>query len=89
EILEYLNQWGFVSIELETLTVQEQADLFSQAEVIIAPHGAGLTNLVFCQANTVVVELVSPHYIRPYYWLISQQLGLKHYSIQGEALGCS
>jgi tetratricopeptide (TPR) repeat protein len=89
EILEYLNQLGFVSIELETLTVQEQADLFSQAEVIIAPHGAGLTNLVFCQRNTVVVELVSPHYIRPYYWLISQQLGLKHYSIQGEALGCS
>ncbi|MFM6456669.1 MAG: tetratricopeptide repeat protein, partial [Planktothrix sp.] len=43
----------------------------------------------FCQPNTVVVELVSPHYIRPYYWLISQQLGLKHYSIQGEALGCS
>ena len=89
EILDYLSQWGFVSVELETLTVQEQANLFSQAEVIIAPHGAGLTNLVFCQPHTVVIELVSPHYLRPYYWQISQQLGLQHYSIQGESLECA
>ncbi|WP_158442059.1 MULTISPECIES: tetratricopeptide repeat protein [Planktothrix] len=89
EILDYLSSWGFVSVDLETLTVQEQANLFSQVEVIIAPHGAGLTNLVFCQPHTVVIELVSPHYLRPYYWQISQQLGLQHYSIQGESLECA
>lgn len=49
---------GFEPVELETLTVHEQAVLFSEADVVVAPHGAGLTNLVFCPQPTAVVELV-------------------------------
>ena len=89
EVIDSLRRFGFSSIEMETLSVQEQTDLFAQAEIIIAPHGAGLTNLIFCKPQTTVVELVSPHYVRHYYWVISQQLGLKHYTLQGQILGCS
>ncbi|HBW56875.1 MAG TPA: hypothetical protein DEF27_03370, partial [Oscillatoriales bacterium UBA8482] len=63
-------EWGVVPVELETLSVAEQARLFAHAKVIIAPHGAGLTNLMFCSPETIVIELVSPHYIRHYYWVI-------------------
>jgi capsular polysaccharide biosynthesis protein len=89
EVINFLSPFGFYAFEMESLSVQEQANVFANAEMIIAPHGAGLTNLVFCQPQTTVVELVSPHYIRHYYGVISQQLGLKHYTLQAEALGCS
>jgi len=88
DVITYLSEWGVVPVELETLSVAEQARLFAHAKVIIAPHGAGLTNLMFCSPETIVIELVSPHYIRHYYWVISQQLGLKHYYITGEVFSC-
>ncbi|MBE9143888.1 tetratricopeptide repeat protein [Planktothrix mougeotii] len=88
DVIAYLSEWGVVPVELETLSVEEQARLFAHAKVIIAPHGAGLTNLMFCRPETLVIELVSPHYIRHYYWIISQQLRLKHYYITGEEFSC-
>jgi hypothetical protein len=44
--------------------------------------------LIFCSPNTTVVELVSPYYIRHYYWVISRLLSLKHYFLVGEKLPC-
>lgn len=34
--------------------------LFSNANIVIGPHGAGLVNLVFCPPLTPVVEFISP-----------------------------
>ncbi|WAK74292.1 MULTISPECIES: tetratricopeptide repeat protein [Oscillatoriales] len=87
-IAALLQQRGFITISPETLSVAEQAQVFSQAEVIVASHGSGLTNLIFCQPETTIIELMSPHYIRPYFWGLSRQLGLHHYYITGEALDC-
>lgn len=88
EIVTYLQSLGFVSICLESLSLKQQITLFAHAKVIVAPHGSGLTNIVFCQPETIVIELVSPHYIRHYYWVISQQLSLHHYYLAGESLSC-
>lgn len=88
EIINYLKKYDFLSINLESLTIEEQISLFANAQIIIAPHGSGLTNLMFCQPGTTVIELLSPHYIRHYYWVISQQLGLHHYYIKGEVFDC-
>jgi len=33
------------------------ARLFSQAEIVVAPHGAGLTNILFAE-NLIVIELL-------------------------------
>ncbi|NEQ41062.1 MAG: DUF563 domain-containing protein [Okeania sp. SIO3I5] len=84
EIVDLLSQYGFITIELETLSVVEQVRLFANAKVIVSPHGSGLTNIMFCQPGTTVIELVSPNYIRHYYWVISQQLGLKYYYLMGD-----
>lgn len=87
-VLDCLKAHGFVSVELESLTLAEQVALFVHAKIIIAPHGGGLTNLLFCTPGTTVVEFFAPSYIRHYYWVISQQLGLHHYFVQGEPLNC-
>ena len=83
EIITLLEQYGFVSLSLETLSVAEQAAIFAEADVIVSPHGAALTNLVFCQPGTKVLELFAPNYLRTDYWMISHQLKLDHYYIKG------
>jgi tetratricopeptide (TPR) repeat protein/capsular polysaccharide biosynthesis protein len=88
-VIDTLRPYGFVVIELESLSVNQQVSLFAQANIIVAPHGAGLTNIIFCQPGTQIIELTSPHYVRADYWRISQQLDLIHYVIQGEVFACT
>jgi tetratricopeptide (TPR) repeat protein len=73
---------------LESMDLNEQIALFASAKVIVAPHGSGLTNIMFCKPGTKVIELMSPNYIRHYYWAISQQLNLEHYYITGKSFNC-
>src|SRR5437660_3694738 len=52
EISEILRQQNFEILEAENLSWPEQADLFASAIMIVAPHGAALANIVFCQPDT-------------------------------------
>jgi len=54
-----LETFGFESYVLGELTVAEQIELFSNAEIVLAPHGAGLTNVIF-GTDLSVVELFGP-----------------------------
>lgn len=53
---------GFTPVRLETLTIEQQIRLFANAEIIVAPHGAGLTNIGFCRPGCVVIELMMDLY---------------------------
>ena len=87
-VTQLLNKFGFETVYLEEMSVIDQVTLFSNAHVVVAPHGSGLTNLVFCSPKTIVIELFSPHYLRTDYWMISQLLELKHYYCLGESFNC-
>jgi hypothetical protein len=87
ECLGVLRPLGFEKVTLTGLTVADQAALFSGAAVIVAPHGAGLTNLVFCDPGTTVVELCSPTELRSHYLELSRALGLHHHWVVGERAG--
>ncbi len=78
ELLAYLLPLGFDIVKLEELSVADQASLFSKAEIIIGPHGSGFTNIVFCKQNTVIVDLFSPNWINPCFWILSNHLQLKY-----------
>jgi tetratricopeptide (TPR) repeat protein len=84
EIVSCLTECGFRSVILESMSVAEQAALLAHAKVVVAPHGGGLTNTVFCNPGTKVIEIFSPNYVYPCYWLISNQIGLEYYYLQGE-----
>lgn len=51
-----LDEYGFETHILSELSVAEQIALFSDADIVVAPHGAGLTNLVYAD-DVAVVEL--------------------------------
>jgi len=83
-VIERLIQVGFQVVTFEQCSVIEQAVLMSTAKVVIAPHGGGLTNLVFCSPGTKVIELFSPNYVYPCYWFVSNLAGLEYYYLLGE-----
>lgn len=88
EVSQLLSDWGFKTVFLEEMSVLEQVTIFANAEIVVAPHGSGLTNLVFCPPDTKVVELFSPNYHRTDYWMISQELKLQHYYLLGQNFNC-
>jgi len=83
EIWAQLQNRGFESVKCEKLSVQEQAEVFSSAEVVVGAHGAALTNLAFCRPGTPVVELFSPAYVNPCYRDLCVAAGLRHAAVIG------
>ncbi|MGB3511466.1 MAG: tetratricopeptide repeat protein, partial [Microcoleaceae cyanobacterium] len=86
EVVNWLDQFGFIRITLESMSVAEQVSYMVAAKVIISPHGAGLTNLVFCSQGTKVIEFFSPKYVKHTYWEISGFCGLEYYYFIGEKI---
>ena len=56
-VIAALAPMGFVPVRLETLRLAEEISLFRGAEIIVAPHGAGLANLVYAGPGLRLVEL--------------------------------
>ncbi|MBX2882265.1 MAG: glycosyltransferase family 61 protein [Granulosicoccus sp.] len=78
EVIENLLERGFTIVRAENLTVEEQASMFARAKVVLGPHGAGFSNIVFCQPGTKIIELFNAHIV-PCFHVISEQTGLEHY----------
>ena len=74
ELRARLTARGFTVVDPGTLSVQEQIDHFAAARVIVAPHGAALTNLSFCRPGVRLLELFAPGYLNPGYWSIMSNI---------------
>lgn len=70
-----LKYHGFEFLLLEDLPLNQQAEIFSQADVIIGAHGAGLTNTIYSNPNTFVGE-IAPRDVNPCYFGLAKQFGL-------------
>jgi len=51
-----LRALGFDDVTLDGMSVAEQMQLFSECQVVVAPHGAGLTNTIYCAPGASVIE---------------------------------
>jgi hypothetical protein len=88
QVIQLLTKYGFVPMGMGDKTVEEQAELVHQAEAIVAPHGAALTNLLFAQPGTKVIELFPYGYAVNYYYLMSHYAGAEYYYLQGKPQNC-
>lgn len=68
EMTSALAPFGFRTYTLEHMTLAEQARLFARARVVVAPHGAGLTNLLFARRCNIL-ELFPSNPYWHYRWL--------------------
>lgn len=81
-----LDVLGFERAVLADLSMERQVKLFRQADIVVAPHGAGLAHIAWCKPGTKVIEFFpDPDGPRGRvrnatydYWLLSQLLGLDY-----------
>ena len=78
-----LKKYGFKKYRLEDLSIDEQINLFYDAEFVVAAHGAGLTNIIFSE-DIGVLELFANNCILPYYYYLSKSLGHKYFDLYGD-----
>ncbi len=70
---------GFIPVHLEDLDFLGQAELFHNAQAVIAPHGAALSNLVFGKPSLRILEinrfLPEEQHLRPWFYLLARARG--------------
>ncbi len=84
DVRNFLLKRGFEKVFAEELSFREQVNLFASAEAIVAPHGAGLANLIFCQPNTPIVEIFSPEYVNGCFWALANHVDLNYWYLLGQ-----
>ena len=82
ELLPLLGRYGVEVVRAEELTYQQQVQLFFEAEAVIAPHGAGLTNLLFSE-QCQVLEFHPANLIKTHYFLLCKALGFRYSAVIG------
>ena len=90
ELLNFLKNYNFTTIYAEDLTFTEQVEYFSNADIILSQHGAGLTNIAFSKENTQIIEIYNEklkNNLDTSFWRISSDVNLKHYLMFGEPIG--
>jgi hypothetical protein len=68
----------FHNIQLENIPFDEQVTLFDQAVVVIAQHGAALTNCLWMRKETFVIEL-GYHNSQDHFYTISKLCRLNYF----------
>lgn len=81
-LIAALEAKGFEAVRLESLSIRQTAELMGEAEVVVAPHGAGLANLVFCRPPCRVIEFFGWH-VSQEFWLLAEAVGLDYVCLEG------
>ena len=61
EVKMFLKSNGFDIIKLSLLSFKNQIELFHNSKIIVGLHGAGFSNILFCQPKTKVIEIKPLH----------------------------
>ncbi len=74
--------YGFETIENEGLSLQDQMELYSGAEFVAGPHGAGLTNILFSRRPKGLLEFW--HSVQqPFFEGLAESLGISYFAARG------
>lgn len=85
-IREIFKKNGFEIIYTEDLSFQEQIECFGQAACVIAATGAALTNIIFCQPETIVGCIVPEEFHFYMYSTIAHLLQLVPFFLNGRVI---
>lgn len=77
-VMERLTRYGFELVVPGALSLAEQVRAFASAEIVIAPHGAGNTNVAFCPPGATFLELVPTGNASALYWMVANVSNLRY-----------
>jgi len=84
EVTDRLRQIGFEVLHAEKLSLHEQIRMFSECRLVVAAHGAGLTNTLFMLSGMAVLEIRHPEStVQNCYFSLASALGINYYYMVG------
>ena len=87
ELKEFLSNKGYTCIQPDKLNVLEQINLFKNAESIISTHGAALTNIMFMNQNSKVLEIRNNRDLNNNaFFALASEFELEYYYFLAESL---
>jgi hypothetical protein len=89
EVIHHLSKLGFVAFRLGELPIEQQFSLMVNAEIIIAPHGMGLTYLALREKSVSLLELFHPTVATPAYALLAKAYGFPYRAVMGREVDVS
>ena len=78
EIERVLADRGFSVVYFEDMLFVEQLKAIRSADIIVSPHGAGLSNLIVAKTNTKVIEIMTQGWANSCYGHLASSLGLDY-----------
>ena len=81
QVWEFLKKKGFTKIKLTEINFRNQIGLFNSANMIIGAHGAGLSNMIFSNPNTNVIEFQPKNYPNEFFPRVSEINSLNYNKI--------
>lgn len=83
-IKEALSPWGFTFLSMDGKSMQDEATLFGNADVIFAVHGSALHNVIFSRPGTKVVEIFPYEYFEASNFFIANYGQCDYYYLIGD-----
>lgn len=85
EIVGVLVRRGFRVVDPGSMSFAEQIALFRTARVVVGPHGAGLTNVLFCSPGATLIELNHDSFAAgaTCYAALADMFGLSYHTLIG------
>ncbi len=84
ELEPILSKLGFEIIEAEQLSLRDKARIFSEAEAVVGPHGAGLTNIFLSPPGCRVLEIFDPSHMNVNNYAAAEVLGQEYWYMLGK-----
>lgn len=73
------------SVVMEDLDFPAQVRLMQETALLIAPHGAGITNMIFAPAGAQIVEIADPDFPNPNFYALASALGHDYWLVHADA----
>jgi capsular polysaccharide biosynthesis protein len=84
QLLPVIRKHGFALARTENISFVQQVQIFSKAKAVLAPHGSGITNMLFCPPNAQLLELQDARFApRHWYWKLASMLGHQYSTMTG------
>lgn len=84
ELEALLSAEGFIICHFENMTFADQMHTIHSARIVVAPHGAGIANMIAARKQTKLVEIISPDWFVTCYARLAVQLELDYHYVEVE-----